>query len=268
MLVAPTMAAATPGLSSTACVATVATSDAAPVRDEAQRREKLLEERPASELVDHQPVLHQRAVLERLGGRRSAEPAIGEEPSGHRSVGEQRDAPRPAEIDHAVLGAIVEQRVLELVGQDRHARGEDLEELCGAEVRDAELVDLPRTAQPLQLQRHLHVPGDLEVPPVELHQVQPLHAEALERTVDDALDVRSVHGGQLVEVRHELGVDAQPGRVPGVVSPEAADQLLDAGVDVRAVEGGDARVDEGRHVADRPVRIDLAVVRRPGASHP
>ena len=98
------------------------------------------------------------------------------------------------------------------------------------------------------------------VPPVELHEVEPLDAEPQERAIDDALDVRPVHGGQLVEVGHELGVHPEAGGVIGTLPPEAADQLLDAGVDVGAVEGGDAGLDEGRHVADGLRGVDVTVV--------
>ena len=54
--------------------------DAVAVGDRAQRREQLLEQRPAAEIVDDQLVFGERAVLEgrlRLG---RAEPAVGEKP--------------------------------------------------------------------------------------------------------------------------------------------------------------------------------------------
>ena len=48
-------------------------------------------------------------------------------------------------------------------------------------------------------------------------------------------------------------------RRSAVARAERADQLLDAGIDVGAVEGGDAGVGEGDHVAHRIVAHRLAV---------
>ena len=45
----------------------------------------------------------------------------------------------------------------------------------------------------------------------------------------------------------------------GIAAAEGADQILDAGVDVGAVEGGDAGVGEGDHVRDGVARVDRAV---------
>ena len=49
-------------------------------------------------------------------------------------------------------------------------------------------------------------------------------------------------------------------RVRRIRSAEAADQPLDAGINVRAIEGGNPRVDERRHVPSRLIRIDVSMV--------
>ena len=46
---------------------------------------------------------------------------------------------------------------------------------------------------------------------------------------------------------------------PGVIRAESADQLLDAGIDVGAVESEDAGVAEGGEIGDRQAAIEVAV---------
>jgi len=73
------------------------------------------------------------------------------------------------------------------------------------------------------------------------------------------LDPGAIDPRQIDEVGHELAVDLHPARQFGMGLAEVADQGLDAGIDVGAVEGGHAGFDEGGHVGDRPVAVDVAV---------
>ena len=73
-------------------------------------------------------------------------------------------------------------------------------------------------------------------------------------------DVRSRVCGQPIEIRHVLGVHlhrtASP-RAPRI--QPAADERLDAGVNVRAVERGDAGVRKAIHVRHRVTALDRSV---------
>ena len=85
------------------------------------------------------------------------------------------------------------------------------------------------------------------------------------------LDIGLVDARQHVEIGHELGVDADAGERLraaqfAVARAEGADQLLDAGIDVGAVEGGDAGIGEGDHVAHRIIAHRLACGCRTAAS--
>ena len=51
-----------------------------------------------------------------------------------------------------------------------------------------------------------------------------------------------------------------PFRVRRVCSAETADQTLDAGIDVRTVEGGNPRVDERRHILPRLFGINVPMI--------
>ena len=113
----------------------------------------------------------------------------------------------------------------------------------------------------------LRPPRRGEVPPVELHEVEALAPEARKGAVDHPGDRAPIDSGQRSEVRHVLGVDPDPGgRRPaprgGEPGEEGPDHLLDPGVDVGAVEGDDAGVDEGGHVRHRPLGLHRAVVAR------
>ena len=99
------------------------------------------------------------------------------------------------------------------------------------------------------------------VPPVELHQVQPLHRQPLQRAFDDAADVRRVHLRQLGQVGHALGVHLQRRQaLRAAARVEVAVQRFDAGVDVGAVHRVQAGVDEGGDVGDGTFAVDRTVV--------
>src|SRR5882724_2229439 len=128
------------------------------------------------------------------------------------------------------------------------------------EVGDREARDLAGAAQPVELERCLHVTWDLEVPPVELYEIDALHTQPAQRPVDDPFHVAAVHRGQIGEVRYELGVNLHLLRQRGVRAAEVADQLLDTHVDVGAIECSDAGLDEADHVLDGLLRIDAAMI--------
>jgi hypothetical protein len=103
---------------------------------------------------------------------------------------------------------------------------------------------------------------------MELDEVEPLGAQALQRAVDDARHIGLGDARQAVEVRHEFRMDPDAikrfgaAHVP-VTLTKRTDQILDTGIDIGAVEAGDAGIGEGDHVQDRLGRADVAMA----ASH-
>ena len=145
--------------------------------DAADDRQQALEPVPATELVDDEPVLHERAVGERIG-RRHAEPARREEAAGERAVTEQADAARLAQPRHGTGRTLVEQRVLHLVRHDRHTGVEDRPHRGRVAVGQTQVPDLAGLlpfSQPAGRVEHARA---LVVPPVELHEVEHVHAES------------------------------------------------------------------------------------------
>ena len=92
-----------------------------------------------------------------------------------------------------------------------------------------------------------------------------LEPQPLQRAVDDRLDVLRPDFGQPAQIRHELGMHADPvsHRAPAPlaqISDEGADHLLDAGIDIGTVESGDARIQKGFHIRDRRCAIHRAMI--------
>ncbi len=99
---------------------------------------------------------------------------------------------------------------------------------------------------------------------MELDEVEPVHAEASERAVDDGLDVGPAQRGQQVEIGHVFGVDSDFLKRPeasalGVGAAEGTHDVLDTGIDVRTIEGGDAGIGRGDQVLDRVGAVDGTV---------
>jgi hypothetical protein len=102
------------------------------------------------------------------------------------------------------------------------------------------------------------------VPPMELDQIEPLGLQPLERLLDDAADVVAADIGQDFEIRHKLGVHLHPGggfgpTVRGELQAGGTDQFLDAGIDVGAVIGDDARIECRDEIVDGLCAVDLAM---------
>src|SRR5262249_25761590 len=171
-----------------------------------------------------------------------------------------RGAGRGAERARAVLGAVVGPRVLELVRRDAAAARGDPREPRRVEVRRADQLHLAGRSQVVEPVHRFHVARHAIVPPVELYEVQALLAQARQRRVDDLLHVPALEPRQRFEIGHELGRDAQPARVLGMAAANLADQLLHADVVIRAVEEGNAGLDEAaRGVERRLARVGRAV---------
>ena len=71
---------------------------------------------------------------------------------------------------------------------------------------------------------------------MELHEFQRIDPEPFARPEDDAAGVAPVDAGQGGEIGHELRVDDDVLRGRAPCGHPVADELLDARVDVRAVE--------------------------------
>ena len=141
---------------------------------------------------------------------------------------------------------------------DRDAGGDDLLQACLIEVGQANVPDLAGAALLVKPRGGIHVTRNVVVPPVQLHQIDALHAEARERAVNAAHDVGSRVRRQPIEVGYVLGVHLHGHGVVVRASPfqPLADERFHAGVNVGAVEGRDARVHEPIHVGHRGRRIN------------
>jgi hypothetical protein len=232
-----------------------------------------LEQVPAAELVDDESVLGEGSVLEWLGRRAGLKPALGQKAACQRAVAQELDAVRATEVDHAPERPGVEERELHLMCDHRHAGLDELGETRDVEVGHPDVSDLPLAlalALALELMQpagDLHVPWHVVVPPVKLDQIQALRAETQERAVDGPLDVLAGQRRQLGEVGHVLGVNlghGLPARQPLPAPPqELTNQILDAGVDVGAIEGRDARLVElarGRARSARGAEVWIVAV--------
>ena len=128
------------------------------------------------------------------------------------------------------------------------------------EIGHADIGDLAFIAQACERGGRLHVAGNSVVPPVELHQIQSFQPQAHERAVDAPFDVRGVDFRQHVQVGNELRVNLHVLGQPRIKRPKPADQRFDPGIDVGAIESGDARLHEGGHIVHRLLRIDDSMV--------
>ena len=140
--------------------------------------------------------------------------------------------------------------------RDRYPGIDEFFEPRRVEICDSDVRDFPGPAQPVEFERRLDIARDGEVPPMKLHQIQPLLPQSRQGSVDDGFNVHAIKGAQIGEVGNEFGMNLHLLRVRRVRAAETADQKFDAGIDVGAVEGGDPGVDERRHVLSRLLGID------------
>ena len=103
---------------------------------------------------------------------------------------------------------------------------------------------------------------------MKLHQIQPLLPQSTQGPIDDGFDAHAIDRTQLGKIRNELGMNLHPLGVRRIALTETTDEPLDAGIDVRTVEGGDPRIDERRHVPFAPDPDRCRRDRRRGASRP
>ena len=122
---APTITAATPRPVEHVTARHGGDVDAVAIRDAAAGGQERLEQGPAAEIVDDELVFRERAVFGFARWFRRAEPAVAEEAARHRSVTEQRHVVGAAQRRQAVLRAGVEQGILGLHRDQRHAGVED-----------------------------------------------------------------------------------------------------------------------------------------------
>src|SRR5260370_28705289 len=143
-----------------------------PDRGGGEHFEELLKQVPATEVIDDQFVLDQRAVLEPESRLRFTEPALGQKGPAYGGVAQPGNTMRPAEFDHLDVWTVVDERILELVSHDGHTGRDDIIEVRGVEIGDSQVRNLAGAAQPIKLERGLHVARNVEIPPVELHEVE------------------------------------------------------------------------------------------------
>lgn len=99
---------------------------AAASRDRVQPSEQRLKSLPTPELLDDQPVLHQRSILERRVGFRCTQIPVREKPAGKSAITQKADAAFSAKFRHASCRSTIQHRELDLVRNDRDAGGDDL----------------------------------------------------------------------------------------------------------------------------------------------
>ena len=222
-----------------------------------QGAEQFLKQPPPAEVVDDQLVLGEGAVLETVARLARPDPVRRQEAPGERAVAQLRNSALPASGDQRPLRPQIQRGVLRLVGDHRNPRVRQLQELRGIEVTRADPGDLAGASDFVQPQSGLHEARDsVRIPPVILHQVQSLDPQPPERAIDDPLHVLAAKTTERPEVRHVFGVYLNVRRHPRTRDPKLADQFLDPGVDVGAVEGGDPCLDEGGHVSNGVVAVD------------
>src|ERR1700689_5490634 len=90
---------------------------------------------------------------------------------------------------------------------DRYPRIDQFFQTRGVEIRDSDARDFPGAPQPVELQRRLDVARDGEIPPMKLHQIQPLLPQSRQGSIDDGFYARTIEGAQIGEVRNSLGMN-------------------------------------------------------------
>ena len=191
---------------------------------------------------------------------------IGQEPAGEDAVGKETNTAFPGKCGEIARGAPVKKRILHLRRRDIGDLAEFGQMRC-IEIRNADQVYFALAPQRIQLLNRLDMTGHAVVPPMELHEVQPFKSQSGQGPVNASLDLRRGERRQTVAVGNELRVypDAvQPVLTAGPrkFGPESAENFLDAGVDVGAIEGADPGIGEKNHVGNRPCCIDPAMVAR------
>ena len=118
---------------------------------------------------------------------------------------------------------------MRLVGNDLDAGVEQLAQPRQVEVGRPDMGDLAGPLEVLEDQAGLDEARRRRVPPVELDQIQPLHPQPAARSVDDALHIGAIDGGQPVVVGDEFRVDLIAAGEGWMGGAEIADERLDAG---------------------------------------
>src|SRR4051812_10748821 len=232
------------------------------VSDFAQGAQQLLEKIPAAEIINDQLVFDQRTVGDPVSRLGPVQPTVRQEPAGDSSITQQSDTPGLTGLDHAVQRASIQKRVLQLMCDHRNSRVQQLHQAWNIEVGYTNVRDLALESQATEGHRGLHIAWHRIVPPVELHEVQPVGTQPLQRAIHNALDMSRIDPAELRQIGHELRVHTRARRQGRMSAPEFADHRLDAGVDVGAVESRDAGFDKSRHVTIDSVRIYGAVITR------
>jgi hypothetical protein len=231
---------------------------------------------PRAELIDDQPVFHQAAVLKSKARIGFAEPCLRQESTSQGAIGQNLHvSPRAPRAERA-RGAPVEHRILNLRRNHVEARiAEAVHHRC-IPIRRAQIGDLATLLTALENVERLDRITNAHVPPEELYQRNALDLQPLQRAINDGFDLVGADVRQAAEIRNQLGVhdnligNFRPATAAHI-SDELADHLFNAGVNVRAIERGDAGVQERFHIGDGLVRLHLAVIASelpPALDHP
>src|SRR5215207_7095692 len=232
-----------------------------------QHAQQMLQDIPAATVIDDELVFGQRAILQietRLG---TAEPIIAQESTGNRTIAQEMHAIIATQGDQPMFGPVVKQGILNLHAYERHAGVQQRGALVGVEIRSADEAYLAQLLKLGQPDGALDASRYVVIPPVILHEVETLHPQPVQRTVDRRDHVRLFHARQEVEIGNEFRMHLQAVEHLGAIAlehgcPELAEQFLDAGINVGAIEGDYAGAEKRAEICYRCFALDGSVTSR------
>ena len=231
-------------------------------RNPVERRQQALQGLPAARRLDEAKVLHLAPVGDlALRGSGAAQPALRQQAAAKGAVSQQTDAVLHAEFGHPGRGPPVQHRETDLVGNDRQAVAHQQAQMAGVEVGHSQVRDRSFPLQPFEFGHRIDVAGMLELPPVELQQVQAIDTEALETLPDPGADHIRRHGAR---PGNPLRKDFRSCRCACVESAEkAAGDQLGAAIVIRHVE----RIEPGMRVVGQRIGAGIGIQRPAAAFH-
>src|SRR5215217_1055809 len=102
----------------------------------------MLEEVPAADIIDDKLVFRQRAIFERETRLGTAEPIIAQKSTGNRTITQNMHAVIAAQGDQPMLRPLIQQGILNLHADERHAGVQQRGALRRIEIGPADETDL------------------------------------------------------------------------------------------------------------------------------
>ena len=180
-----------------------------PVSNLSGDAEDALQRIPSTRRAHKTSVLHLRPRVERVPVRLGLmQPAIREKPSGQRAKREDRDAFQLAVRRHRPGRPLIEQRIANLVTDNRNAAFHQQLKMRGVHVRHAEMTNQPFLPELVEIEHGIQ-PARMRIRPrVKLQQVNARHTHAHARPMDGGSHLLARDGAGL---RHPLREQLHPG---------------------------------------------------------